>query len=177
MLQQSVQKGIKFIEGSLTLLEKQGGTLIANNEVMPVRIGGKLLPLEPLVSIRKAKKIVETEVPGRNGTVKEMMGYMDAEITIAGTLQGANKDQLNDQIQLIIDLFSKEYALSIECERTEQFGIEKVVLADYTLPMLKGNPAREEYSLRLQEDKELSLEEEIIQLELDEIEESKKEDH
>jgi hypothetical protein len=57
---------------------------------------GKLQSFEPmtfytvLLSVSRAKKIVKTEIQGRNGTVKEYIGDDDAAVEITGMICGTN---------------------------------------------------------------------------------------
>ena len=53
-----------------------------NSVKVPLRIGTFQFPMECLVDVRGEKKIIKTNVPGRDGSIKELTGFADYTVTV-----------------------------------------------------------------------------------------------
>lgn len=97
------------------------------------------LPIEPTVSIRLQKQIIRREVYRNKsiGTVKELFGQGDYEITISGILVGDGTLPRSD-LSKLRRLVEATKSLVISCELTTLFGIEYFAVERFELPETPG---------------------------------------
>jgi hypothetical protein len=129
---------------------------------LPVRLGGVLLPNEPVMIIRGRKHIVETDLVGskRRGSVKELIRLDDYDVTIRGiAIQTANtRDYPEDQVKALHDLYLRNEALSVESGLTELLGIYRLVVREIGFPELRGFQHAQAYELLCRSDEDFILE-------------------
>lgn len=105
-----------------------------------------------LVSVTQAKKIIKTEIQGRDGTVKEYIGMDDYQIEIVGTIT-AKADATPDQD--VIDLkkmLDAPVPIGIVCTWLQNLGITDVVIESYTLPQDAGGQAYQTFTINCTSD-------------------------
>lgn len=101
-----------------------------------------------LISVSQNKKIVRTDIAGRNGKVKEYVGMDDYQVTITGTLTGANGVQpLNDVLNLK-KVLDAPCEIEVECEFLNQFGIFNLVVDSSDIPQDAGGISYQTYTLQ-----------------------------
>jgi len=128
------------------------------SDPVPVSIGGVRLPAGCIVSVTGQKNIVKTQIPGRDGTIKELLGRDDYTVSIEMVVQKPYIALVESELQKIIYLWEKEEALSIFCPKTESYGIEKVVFERLSHPEIPGFPGTESLSLDFLEDRDYNFE-------------------
>jgi hypothetical protein len=118
----------------------------------------------PIISIECKKTIVETALVGRNGTVKELIGMKDYEITIKGFVVGENNEFPEESMSQLRSVYEQNIALSIECPLTDIFllrpnrnGSDKVVISELKLPIISGVKNIRAYELKLLSDEAFNL--------------------
>jgi hypothetical protein len=89
-----------------------------------------------VLGTRRSKKIVETDMPERNGTVKEIIGSGNWEITVKGFLFNHLNELPDLQLAEIHELFKINEPIILECAFTDLFldGTELVYIIELDLP-------------------------------------------
>ncbi|TAL31591.1 MAG: hypothetical protein EPN93_17500 [Spirochaetes bacterium] len=152
--------------GALTDLLTYNGGQVAHlfvSDVYPLKIGDYQFPVECIVQVKGAKNIVITEVPGGNGTVKELVGFPDYEVTIAGQLIGKTNKELLAEMKNLVNLWNNAQSLPIICKYTETFGIKRVCLKDFTPTVRQGFESILWFTIDAISDNEIELKTEIKQ--------------
>lgn len=121
-------------------------------DIVPLKIGSFKFPMECLVDVRANKKIVKTNVPGRNGTIKELTGIDDYAITVQAVFTAITRTQVETYLNLLLSLWQTEDHLSIVCPKTDLYGIDYVVLEGISHPETQGYPNVEKVTLNLLSD-------------------------
>ncbi len=106
--------------------------------------------IEVLVSVQSTKNIVSTSVPGRNGDVHQYMSKGDYVITLNGRISGMY-NTLKDEFQLttnirefqrtlgsLIKICEIGYSMPVASRHLQRFGINNVIITNYTMPQLEG---------------------------------------
>jgi hypothetical protein len=106
---------------------------------MPVKIGNLWLPNEPLVSVAFSKKIVQTDLSGNDGTVKELMGVGDWEISIRGI---ATNDRLeaypSAKVKEISDICKAGRSLDAISPLFQYVGITRIAIRRLNFQAIEG---------------------------------------
>lgn len=113
--------------------------LLTNETTVEVMLADMVLPVPPRrMRIRQEAKIDEVDVPGRNGRVKQAVGYESADITIQlevcdREFMGRVVELAKDRVQTLVDLFKPEQTsvpqvVPIVSELTELFQIQHVLI-------------------------------------------------
>ena len=122
-------------------------------------IGDFAFPTEPLISVTLSKQIIETVVPGRKGTVKELIRVNDAEITITGILVPEPDSLTPDEdlfvlIESLKELFDENERVTVYSRLLSTLGIEYVVISELDIPAEAGG-LLQHFTLKLKEDSEI----------------------
>jgi len=115
--------------------------IITNDLPVEVMIGDLILPVPPWrMRIRQAAKVDEIEVPGRNGKVKQAVGYESAEISLQlevcdKEVGGKVVETAKERVQTLVNIFKPEQTavpqvVPIISELTELFRIQQVLVKD-----------------------------------------------
>lgn len=111
------------------------------------------LPNEPLVRVSKAKNIVQTVIAGDDdnsgGVVIEQINKGNYNIDIRGVILNEEltaPQYPQDQVKKLIEFAESGEPLGIACEFLSYlFGIEKIVILDYELDAMQGQPYSQRY--------------------------------
>jgi Domain of unknown function (DUF6046) len=140
-----VMADVTFSAGSYT---DQAGNVINFPEVKLETV---------LVTVDQQKKIITTEIQGRNGTVKEYIGLGDYEISIDGILTGTNGVY---PVQKVLDLNSvltAPVALDITSNYINRLGIYNVVVQSFSFPQEMGGYSQQTFSIKCLSDTPVAL--------------------
>jgi len=127
-------------------------------ELVPLKVGNYRFKMECLVDIRGGKNIVKTEVPGLDGTIKEMTGFSDYTISVQATLQGYDNDDVREELKKVLMEWNKKESLPIVCPKTDDYGIDRIVFESISHPELQGLEATERLTLTFLSDTEYEFE-------------------
>ena len=113
------------------------------------------MPHEPLIRVSKQKNIVETVIAGNEdnagGVVIEQINKGNHKIEIYGIILNENfstPQYPTDQVRKLIEFCEASEALEVDCDLLEQiFGIRKIVIKDYELDPMQGQPYSQKYRL------------------------------
>lgn len=131
---------------------------------MPVTIGGLFLPYSWL-NITGAKRIVETSMTERRGTVKEHISMEDYNINVKGFIIGHDGSFPEKSAEELKTLYERNEALEIKSILTDLFlltgengGQDKVVIRDFAFNENPGVEHVRAYEFTLVTDQEFELE-------------------
>ena len=100
-----------------------------------------------LITVGQAKKIVKTEIQGRNGTVKEYIGMDDYHITINAIINGANGSYPWVQVIAVKQMLDAPVPIAIECKYLNSMGINTVVVESYQIGQEEGKYSQQKITI------------------------------
>lgn len=134
------------------------GGILPVPEISPLIIGGYKFPIEPLVEVKGGKRLVKTEVPGRDGTVKELVGQEDYTISVNVILQGIERGTTLAELSGLVAIWEREESLLCICPKTALYGIDFVVFESISHPETEGMEATERLTLTFLSDQAMDFE-------------------
>ena len=101
-----------------------------------------------LCTVSQNKNIIQTEIEGRDGTIKEYIGQDDYNIEINGVLTAVYNGQspLTDVVLLKRILDIKE-PIDVTNGYLNRFGIFHLVIKDYTFNQEAGGYSKQDFSI------------------------------
>ena len=110
-----------------------------------------------VISICGNKRIVETAMVGRKGTVKELISVDDYEIRIAGVC--LDVDFPDQQINALNELYNINESVTLKCALTDIFLDEedKVVIKSIDFAEMKGCETAQVFTMELVTDRSFEL--------------------
>ena len=139
-----------------------------------INLLGEQVRFEPIVlfdiimSVTQTKNIVKTAIKGRNGTIKEFISDGDYEINITGKLSGqyipkkgnweALDDYPEDAIKRLVQLCKIPAPLPVASNFFEPYGIDNVVINDYSFPQREGYRKEQTFTINMSSDDDVFLE-------------------
>lgn len=136
----------------------EGKTEFGTPYFLPVKLNGIELPF-PLINITAKKRIVQTPLVGRRGTVKELINIEDYAITIKGIAIEKDNRFPEFSITQLKELFEENVSVPIQCALTDIFLQEddSVVIQSLNLPDMKGIEHAQAYEMKLISDQDFEL--------------------
>ncbi|EMF41845.1 hypothetical protein LEP1GSC067_1186 [Leptospira interrogans serovar Lora str. TE 1992] len=115
-----------------------GGSFLAvtGSDLDPVKIGDYRCPRGTKVTISQEKNYSKTTVPGREGTIKEVVGFHDWQLTIEFEFISNTGMQLDaiSELRSIKSKWMKMDSLEIVHPKINTLGIMKVFLTRVEFP-------------------------------------------
>lgn len=105
-----------------------------------------------LLTVSQAKKIIKTEIQGRNGSVKEYIGLSDYEIQINGIITGDNGQHPADDISKLKKILDAPVAVGIASTYLQNLDITSLVIATYEFTQEAGGYAYQTFSITCSSD-------------------------
>ena len=106
-----------------------------------------------LLTVSQSKKIITTEIQGRDGTVKEYIGLDDFQIQITGRLNGSynvNPKDLTRQLKIIL---SAGQPLEITSWYLQNLDITDIVVKDFNFGQTEGEYSTQYFTINALSDK------------------------
>jgi hypothetical protein len=106
-----------------------------------------------LLNVSQSKKIITTEIQGRDGTVKEYIGLDDFQIQITGRLNGSynvNPKELTRQLKIIL---SAGQPLEITSWYLQNLDITDIVVKDFNFGQAEGEYSTQYFTINAMSDK------------------------
>lgn len=100
-----------------------------------------------LITIAQSKKIVKTEIQGRDGTIKEYIGKDDYVVTINGILPGSNGRYPRDDVSSLNQLLDAPITIAAVSWWLQLFNIHSLVIQDFNIPQLPGDYSQQSFSI------------------------------
>jgi len=118
----------------------------------------------PVISIRVNKKIIETELTERRGTVDELVNIGSYEITIRGFIINSGNEFPEQDVITLRTLFECNAPVSIKCPLTDIFllradrsGSDQVVIRSLDFPEIAGVKNVRHYTLTMKSSEPFNL--------------------
>lgn len=100
-----------------------------------------------LITVSQAKKIIRTEIQGRNGTVKEYIGDDDYEVGINGIITGPNGHYPTDEVAELKAVLDAPIAIEVACTYLQNLGIHSLVVNGYQVDQKEGGYSYQTFSI------------------------------
>lgn len=118
----------------------------------------------PVVSFQSRKRVVETPLTHRDGTVKELISIEGYQITVRGYLIGAKDEFPEADLTALVDLHRQKASVEIQNVITDILLKKndkkaEVVIMELRVPERRGVKGVREYELLLVNDEPFNLEE------------------
>jgi len=97
------------------------------------------LPYSTLVDFRRNKNISITPINGGNGSVKELYGFDDWQISIKGIII-PDKTDVETQLQRLLQFENLADSINVVGDYFKMLGIYQLDITDIELPQIKGKP-------------------------------------
>ncbi len=100
-----------------------------------------------LITVSQAKKIIKTEIQGRDGTVKEYIGLDDYAVSINGIITGPNGSYPIADVSSLKKILDAPKSLDVSCTYLQNLGITTLVVDSYTLEQKEGGYSYQTFSI------------------------------
>jgi len=100
-----------------------------------------------LLNVSQAKKIIKTEIQGRDGTVKEYIGMDDYQVTINGIITGPNGKYPYEDVRALKDLLDAPIPIVVICQFLQNLDVHTIVIENYELPRQEGGYSYQQFSI------------------------------
>lgn len=101
-----------------------------------------------LITVSQPKRIVKTDIQGRNGSVKEYIGMDDWQITINGILTGPNGIFPVEDFSDIRDIFKAPITIPVVSRYLQLLEIFSIVVQDYLFDQEPGGYSKQNFTLQ-----------------------------
>lgn len=91
-----------------------------------------------LITVSQSKKIVTTEIQGRDGTVKEYIGMDDFVVNVSGRFSGVYGVNPKDETRTLKEILSAGQPLEITNWWLLNLGITDLVITGFDIPQVEG---------------------------------------
>lgn len=110
-----------------------------------------------LCTLSQAKKIVKTEIQGRDGTVKEYIGLDDYQVTINGIIAGTNGNYPFSAVQYLKQMLDAPVSVPVVSTFLNNLGIYNLVVEDYSIPQEAGGYSKQDFTINAISDSPIEL--------------------
>ena len=100
-----------------------------------------------LLIVSQGKKIITTEIQGRDGTVKEYIGLDDYNVSINGMILGRNGSYPANAMADLKSVLDAPVALPVACTYLNNLGIYSLVVKEYTIDQEAGGYSKQNFSI------------------------------
>jgi len=112
---------------------------------------------EVLYTVQFPKRIVQTEINGRDGSVKEYISTGDAQVNIKGTIYGPNGTYPENDVMALFTLCRAPVSFVINSWYLNNFNITNLVITDYSIPQEAGGFSYQNFELNCLSDVPVEL--------------------
>lgn len=105
-----------------------------------------------LLTVSQAKKIIKTEIQGRNGTIPEYVGMDDYQITINGVITAQNGLSPIMDVIALKKILDAPVAIPVASEYLNNLGIQSVIINSYELNQEAGSYSYQPFSISCSSD-------------------------
>ena len=100
-----------------------------------------------LLTVSQAKKIIKTEIQGRNGTVKEYIGMDDFHVQINGIITGPNGHYPIETVSFLKQILDAPIPIPVASTYLNNLGIHSLVIDSYDLAQEAGGYSYQTFSI------------------------------
>ena len=105
-----------------------------------------------LITVSQAKKIITTEIQGRNGTVKEYIGMDDYQVQVNGIITGSNGVHPVNEIAELKKMLDAPVAIDVSCAYLQNLGIQSLVTISYEFAQEAGGYSYQSFAITFKSD-------------------------
>lgn len=110
-----------------------------------------------LLTVAQQKKIVSTEIQGRDGTVKEYIGLGDFEIAINGIITGKNGVHPREVVRQLKNVLDAPVAIVVSSWYLQNLDVHNVVVSSYEIGQEEGGYSYQKFTIRCLSDAPFEL--------------------
>lgn len=137
---------ITFLGGSYT--NEETGRIVTFDDVKLATI---------LINVSQPKRIERTEIPGRDGTVKEYIGLDDFQITVNGIITGDNGVYPAAEVSALHAMCRAPISIPVVSRYLQNLGIFNIMIMDYNFDQEPGGYSKQNFTLNCISDKPVEL--------------------
>ena len=100
-----------------------------------------------LIQVTQSKKIITTEIQGRDGTVKEYIGMDDFQVQIVGRLNGAYGVNPKSETKTLKTILDAGQPLAITNWWLQNLGINNIVVVNYNFAQTEGEYSTQYFTI------------------------------
>lgn len=100
-----------------------------------------------LITVQQEKKIVTTEIAGRDGKIKEYIGLDDYNVTVNGIITGTNGQRPVDQIIALKKMLDAPISIHVASSYLQMLDINFLVLSSYELDEQEGGYSYQRFAM------------------------------
>lgn len=105
-----------------------------------------------LITVTQAKKIIKTEIAGKNGTVKEYIGLDDYVVQVNGVISGRNGVHPQNEIANLKKMLDAPVPIAVSCSYLQNLGISNLVVDSYEIGQSEGGYSYQQFSITFIDD-------------------------
>lgn len=117
----------------------------------------KITLINVLINVSQAKKIITTEIQGRNGTIKEYIGLDDYNVNINGFIIANNGQSTKSDMIDLQNMCNARVQIPVTCDFLNSFGIFNIVIKDYTFNQEAGGYSKQPFTINALSDEDVVL--------------------
>lgn len=106
-----------------------------------------------LINVSQSKKIITTEIQGKDGTVKEYIGLDDFQVQIVGRLSGTYNVNPKLDTKDLKNILDAGQPLAVTSWYLQNLGITDIVIKDYNFDQNEGEYSTQYFSINAMSDK------------------------
>lgn len=110
-----------------------------------------------LINVAQAKRIVKTEIQGRNGTVKEYIGLDDFQVTVSGIIVNDNGAYPFDQVAALKRTLDAPVPIPVVNPQLNALNIFSLVAEGYDIPQEAGKYSQQPFTINFISDEPIEL--------------------
>lgn len=110
-----------------------------------------------LVNMNQPKRIIRTEIAGRNGSVKEYIGMDDYQINIQGMICGTNGTFPFQDVAALHAICKAPITIPVISAYLQLFDIFSIVVTDFTFDQEPGGYSTQTFTMNAISDKPVEL--------------------
>lgn len=133
-----------------------------NGELKEEQYSDLLMPLASLVTFKRAKVVKKTDTIGGAGTVKEIYGLADWDISIRGIIihdefNPSKQQSVREQMDAIQSFHETAGSIEVEGQIFADRNISRIVTEDCNFEPIQGRPNMMQYTIQAISDEDLLL--------------------
>lgn len=105
-----------------------------------------------LFSVSQSKKIITTEIQGRDGTVKEYIGLDDYQIQMTGRISGSYNVYEKELVAQLKTILSVGQPLAVSSWYLQNLGITEIVVKDFSFGQNEGEYSTQYFTINAMSD-------------------------
>jgi hypothetical protein len=110
-----------------------------------------------LVTVSQPKRVIRTEIQGRNGSVKEYIGMDDYQVTINGIITGTNGTFPFQEVAALHNVLKAPITLPVVSAYLQLFDIFNLVIIDFSFDQEPGGYSKQSFVINAISDAPVEL--------------------